>query len=116
LSGTFRPYEKLVEITILGRHFLVPDKNTLLRCFQFISPQTIPFARFCWNQECEYCRVTCQLSDDDAERSVASCEFMVSAGLGISSLSPELQTCLQAKLGVREADEVCSAPADVSAD
>jgi hypothetical protein len=116
LSGTFRPYEKLVEITILGRHFLVPDKNTLLRCFQFISPQTIPFARFCWNQECEYCRVTCQLSDDDAERSVASCEFMVSAGLRISSLSPELQTCLQAKLGVREADEVCSAPADVSAD
>ena len=110
LSGTFRPYEKLVEINILGRHFLVPDKNTLLRCFQFISPETILFARFCWNQECEYCRVSCRLPDDDAERMVPSCQFMASAGLSISSLSPELQTCLQAKLGVQE--EVCPTTSD----
>jgi hypothetical protein len=111
VNGTFRPYEKLVEITILGRPFLVPDKNTLLRCFQFISPQTILFARFCWNQECEYCRVSCRLPDDDADRMVASCEFMVSAGLSVSSLAPELQTCLQAKLGLQE--ETCQASSDV---
>jgi len=51
----FRDYEKLLEITILGKKFQVPEKNTLLRAFQYISPETIPYGRFCWNQECQLC-------------------------------------------------------------
>ena len=35
----FRPYERLVRITILGRTFDVPEKNMLLRCFQYLSPK-----------------------------------------------------------------------------
>jgi hypothetical protein len=42
MSEPFRPYEKLVDITILGKKFQVPERNSLLRCFQFISPETIP--------------------------------------------------------------------------
>ncbi len=42
--GPFRPYERLVSIKILGKTFDVPEKNSLLRCFQFISPETIPTA------------------------------------------------------------------------
>src|SRR2546425_13360566 len=56
MSEPFRPYEKLVEITIFGKRFQVPERNSLLRCFQFISPETVPYGRFCWNQDCQYCR------------------------------------------------------------
>ena len=119
LSGdVFRPYEKLVEITILGKTFLVPERNSLLRAFQFISPETIPYGRFCWNQECQYCKVDCQLSDDDRARPILSCKFIVSEGMNIQKLAPELVGCLRAKLGMvaakppalREADEVPAAP------
>jgi hypothetical protein len=99
MSDVFRPYEKLVEITILGKTFLVPERNSLLRAFQFISPETIPYGRFCWNQDCQYCRVDCQLSDDDQARPILSCKFLVSEGMAISNLSPELVGCLRAKLG-----------------
>jgi hypothetical protein len=99
MSEVFRPYEKLVEITILGKTFLVPERNSLLRAFQFISPETIPYGRFCWNQECQYCRVNCQLSDDDQSRPILSCKFIVSEGMDISELAPELVGCLRTKLG-----------------
>ncbi len=99
MSEIFRPFERLVEISVLGRTFLVPEKNSVLRCFQFISPETIPYGRFCWNQECQYCRVDCQLPDDDRARPILSCKFMVSEGMNISQLAPELIGCLRAKLG-----------------
>jgi hypothetical protein len=99
MAETFRPFEKLVEITILGTPFLVPERNSLLRCFQFIGPENIPYGRFCWNQECHYCRVTCQLPDDDAPRLVQSCQFLSSSGLNILDMAPELLACLRSKLG-----------------
>jgi hypothetical protein len=101
-SGTtqvFRPYERLVEIKILGKAFQVPEKNTILRCFQYISPETIPYGRFCWNQDCQYCRVVGKLPDDDQARELLSCKFLVSAGMEITEISPELKYCLQQKLG-----------------
>lgn len=98
-SEIFRPFEKLIEITILGKTFLVPERNSLLRCFQFISPESIPYGRFCWNQECQYCRVMCQLPDDDAARPILSCKFIACAGMNISELAPELVACLRSKLG-----------------
>jgi hypothetical protein len=117
MADVFRPYEKLVEITILGKTFLVPERNSLLRAFQFISPETVPYGRFCWNQECQYCRVDCQLSDDDQARPILSCKFIVSEGMNISQLAPELVGCLRTKLGLtktpNEADST-PAPAPIS--
>ena len=95
----FRPYERLVEIKILGKTFEVPEKNTILRCFQYISPETIPYGRFCWNQDCQYCRVVGKLVDEAQPRDYLSCKFLVSAGMQITELSPELKLCLQKKLG-----------------
>ena len=99
MQEVFRPYERLVEITIMGKTFLVPDRNSILRAFQFISPETIPYGRFCWNQECQYCRVNCHLPDDDQSRPILSCKFIVSEGMNISQLAPELVGCLRTKLG-----------------
>ncbi len=98
MTEPFRPYERLVEITILGKKFQVPEKNSVLRCFQYISPETIPYGRFCWNQECQYCRILCQLPDDNQAREMISCKFLVMASMNITQLTPELKWCLQAKL------------------
>jgi hypothetical protein len=114
IDEVFRPYERLVEITILGKTFLVPERNSLLRAFQFISPETIPYGRFCWNQECQYCRVNCQLSDDDQARPILSCKFIVSEGMDISELAPELVGCLRTKLGQSPA-VAATPPTDVNA-
>jgi len=43
MSEPFRRTKKLVEITIFGKKFQVPERNSLLRCFQFVSPETIPY-------------------------------------------------------------------------
>jgi hypothetical protein len=98
MSDIFRPYEKLVEITVLGKNFLVPDRNSVLRAFQFISPETVPYGRFCWNQECQYCKVQCQLPDEDTSRAILSCKFLVSEGMNITDVSAELMGCLRSKL------------------
>ena len=98
MSEPFRPYEKLVDITIFGKKFQVPERNSLLRCFQFISPETIPYGRFCWNQDCQYCRVTCQLPDDDEPREMLSCKFIVMPGMEVLEMSQELKWCLRSKL------------------
>jgi hypothetical protein len=98
-NQVFRPYERLVEIKILGKKFEVPEKNTILRCFQYLSPETIPYGRFCWNQDCQYCRVVGKLSDEDEAHEMLSCKFLVSAGMEITEISPELKYCLARKLG-----------------
>src|SRR6267154_2644121 len=98
MSEPFRPYEKLVEITVFGKKFQVPERNSLLKCFQFISPETIPYGRFCWNQDCQYCRVTCQLPDEDEPHEMLSCKFIVMPGMEITEMSQELKWCLRVKL------------------
>jgi len=97
-TQVFRPYERLVEIKVLGKTFEVPEKNTILRAFQYISPETIPYGRFCWNQDCQYCRVTGKLLDEDQPHELLSCKFLVSPGMEITEISPELKYCLQRKL------------------
>src|SRR5271154_5532953 len=83
LPEPFRPYEHLVKIKLLGKTVEVPEKNSLLRCFQFLSPETIPYGRFCWNQDCQYCRIVAKLPDDDQVTEMLSCKFMAMAGMEI---------------------------------
>ena len=92
----YRDYERLVEIAILGKKFSVPEKNTFLRAFQFISPGTIPYGRFCWNQECQLCRIGCRSSShaDPKSRSVLACKLLVADGLEVTELSDELKWTL----------------------
>ena len=98
VTDPFRPYERLVKIKLLKKTVEVPEKNSLLRCFQFLSPETIPYGRFCWNQDCQYCRVTCQLPDEDEPHEMLSCKFIVMPGMEIMEISQELKWCLRAKL------------------
>src|ERR1051326_5978956 len=57
----YRPYDKLVKIKLGGKEFEVPAGNMLLRAMQFLSPKEVSCGRFCWNEECQYCRVNYDL-------------------------------------------------------
>jgi predicted molibdopterin-dependent oxidoreductase YjgC len=88
----FRDYDKLVNITVLGKAFQVPENNTCLRAFQYISPETISYGRFCWNQECQYCRISYTMASepDVPPRAVMACKVLVAEGMQITELSEEL--------------------------
>ncbi len=96
----YRNFEKLVEIAICGKKFQVPENNTCLRAFQYVSPETIPYGRFCWNQECQLCRVTYKLEGqpDAAARPVLACKVLVAEGMQIIELTDELKWTLSGVL------------------
>src|SRR5207237_8320353 len=87
----FRPFTRLVKITILGREFEVPENNPLLRCFQYLAPEAVFYGRFCWNEECQYCRISFDLGDGTASRAVISCKLMVQHGMRINELTLEIR-------------------------
>ncbi len=65
-TDIFEPFERLVEIEILGEIREVPKNNSLLRCFQFLSMETVFYGDFCWNGECANCRIW--IEDTTAEK------------------------------------------------
>ena len=97
--GVYRPYEKLVCISVLGKTVEVPENNLILRAFQFVSPNTIPYGRFCWNEECQYCRVVV-LGLDGREHRVLACKVLVRDGLEIRWMDQELVLNLKNALGL----------------
>ncbi len=90
LSDLLDPYERLVCIEITGKTVEVPEKNRLLRCFQFLSLNTISYGDFCWNGDCTNCQVwyhTEGQSKDDV-RPGLSCRMEVIEGMSITAMSP----------------------------
>jgi hypothetical protein len=90
-TDLFEPYERLVQITVLGRRVRVPENNRLLRCFQFLSLRTISYGDFCWNGDCSNCQFWYREPTDDAgapERTALACRFTVREGMNITRLHP----------------------------
>jgi hypothetical protein len=83
------PYERLVPIEVLGKQVEVPEKNRLLRCFQFLSLKTISYGDFCWNGECTNCQIwyhtAGQTQADD--KPALSCRLEVIEGMTITSMA-----------------------------
>lgn len=90
-----RPYTRLVKISIFGRWFEVPENNTLLRCLQFLTPEPISYGRFCWNEECQYCRVSIDLGEGTTMRAGLACKLMVEDGLRVVGITAEMRYCLR---------------------
>jgi len=84
----FEPFERLIEIEITGEKRYVPENNTLLRCFQFLSMETISHGEFCWNGDCANCQVW--LEEDTKEKLALSCRTKVTAGMKIVRMSGEI--------------------------
>ena len=83
------PYEKLVTLEILGKEVSVPEKNRLLRCFQYLSLNTISYGDFCWNGECTNCQVWYHLQgqNEESDRTALSCRLECVEGMVITKLS-----------------------------
>lgn len=87
-DGIFQPYDKLIEIEILGRTVMVPENNSLLRCFQFLSMETISYGDFCWNGDCLNCQVW--LEQGDKEKAVIACRAEVQEGMRVVRLADDI--------------------------
>ncbi len=81
LPDIFQPYDKLIEIEILGKVYMVPENNSLLRCFQFLAMENISYGDFCWNGECLNCQVW--LQNGDKEKAVMACRTIVAENMKI---------------------------------
>jgi predicted molibdopterin-dependent oxidoreductase YjgC len=92
----FRPFEKLVKISIAGNEFEVPEGNMLLRAFQYLSPEEVAHGRFCWNEDCQYCRVHFDLGPETPTRIALSCKLMVQEGMRVTEMAQEIRYCLRA--------------------
>jgi len=94
-STLFRPYSKLMKISILGQILEVPENNTLLRCFQYLAAEGISYGRFCWNEDCQYCRVSFDLGEGSVTRTALSCKLMVQEGMRVKEVTAEIKYCLR---------------------
>ncbi len=83
------PYEKLVSIEVLGHAVSVPEKNRLLRCFQYLSLHTISYGDFCWNGECTNCQIWYHLEgqNEQSDKPALSCRLECVEGMVITRLS-----------------------------
>ena len=91
----FRPFTRLVKIALLGREFEVPESNSLLRCMQYLAPEDVSYGRFCWNEDCQYCRVTFDLGDGSPTRAALACRLTVQEGMRVKDVSTEIRYCLR---------------------
>lgn len=89
-SDIFEPFERLIEIEILGAKYLVPENNTMLRCFQYLSMNTISYGDFCWNGTCSNCQVWIK-ENDGKEKSALACRTKVSEKMRVVRLSAEIK-------------------------
>ena len=85
----FEPYEKLVEIEICGRKYEVPENNTILRCLQYISLETISYGEFCWNGDCLNCQVW--IEKGEKEKAVIACRAKVEEEMKIVKMHEEIE-------------------------
>ena len=95
LGPLFRPFERLVTITVRGKQFEVPEGNMLLRGFQYLAPENVAYGRFCWNEECQYCRVTYDLGEGTPSHVALSCKLVVKAGMRVTEMAQEIRYCLR---------------------
>ena len=89
-SDLLDPFEKLVGIEVLGKRVEVPENNRLLRCFQYLSLNTISYGDFCWNGECTNCQVWYHTpgQTENCDRTALACRMEVIDEMVITKMSP----------------------------
>lgn len=87
----FEPFEHLIEVEITGRRLQLPENNCLLRSLQYVAGDAIACGRFCWNDECGNCEVTCVSPETGAPHVVRACQERVYPGMKVIALSEDIQ-------------------------
>ena len=88
-TDILQPYARLVEIDVLGKRCNVPENNSLLRCFQFLSPETVSYSDLCWNGTCMDCQVW--IKSGVKEKAVLACRTDVKEGMEIVRVDPAIE-------------------------
>ena len=94
-SPLLHPYSHLITIDLLGKPIEVPENNVLLRGLQYLAPEAVSYGRFCWNEDCQYCRVSYDLGEGTKERAALACKLMVGPGMRVKEVSREIKYCLR---------------------
>lgn len=89
-ADIFEPFEKLIEIEICDERRLVPENNTLLRCFQYLSLKSVSYGDFCWNGDCLNCQVWLE-KNGAREKAVLACRTRVAENMKIVRLHEEIK-------------------------
>ena len=84
----FAPYDRLIEVEVLGRIRQVPENNSILRCLQFLQIDNISNADLCWNGDCLNCQVW--IEKDGKEKAVISCRTTIAEGMRIIKISSDV--------------------------
>ncbi|MGH9786307.1 MAG: hypothetical protein ACRD88_19235, partial [Terriglobia bacterium] len=50
-----------------------------------------PYGRYCWNEECQYCRVSVRRPDSEKITQALSCKLVAEEGLEVEELADELK-------------------------
>jgi hypothetical protein len=89
MDDLLEPYQKLIRIVVLGRVFLVPENNVLLRQMQYVAPD-IGSGRYCWNAECRYCEVEYTRGEGTPTPALA-CRLKGVEGMRITGCAAEIR-------------------------
>ena len=89
LPDIFQPFDRLIEIDIMGTKHMVPENNTLLRCFQYLAMESISYGDFCWNGECLNCQVW--IKNGDKEKAIIACRANAEDGMEIVRMSDGME-------------------------
>jgi hypothetical protein len=93
-DSILEPWDKTVPIILLGHPVDLPDNNVLLRCLQHLFPKTVPYGRFCWNDECGNSEFRYRLPGETVERTERACRYIPVAGMEITAVSEQLRQVL----------------------
>ena len=83
------PFDRFVRIKILGKSYEVPENNSLLRCFQYLSLDSVSRGDFCWNRDCLNCQVW--IDNNGTEKALISCRAKAEDGMKIVRLHEEVR-------------------------
>ena len=104
MAEAFRPFEKLVEITILGKSFLVPERNSLLRCFQYIKMDSVSVGDYCWNGECRNCEVQYRKDETGPDLPALACRVKGLPGMRVTKVAFEIKYNMSEALATANAE------------
>lgn len=89
LRDVFEPFDRLIEIEVCGRKMMVPENNSILRCFQYLNVEDVSHGDFCWNGECLNCQVW--VRNGEKEKAVMACRTDVYEGMKIVRINERIE-------------------------
>ena len=93
----FEPFDKLIEIEVMGRRFEVPENNTIMRCLQYIELDAVSYGDFCWNGECINCQVW--VENGEKEKPLLACRANAFDGMKIVRVAEAVEPAIESILG-----------------